>query len=261
MHITSLQNPRIKEIVRLRSNSRRRQRGGLFLVEGADEIGLALRAGHRPVTILSAPDITRRELGQAEGERLTVTASVFGKLSFRENPDGWLAVFERPLTETKDIRLSDPALLLVMESLEKPGNLGGILRTADAARVDAVLVCDERADIYGPNVVRASRGALFCVPVVELSGEQALAFLRSHAIRVVAANPNAGVDYQQADLSGSVAIAMGTEDAGLSDLWLKEAHLQVRIPMRGQVNSLNVSVAAALLMYEALRQREGSIAR
>ncbi len=255
MHITSIQNPRIKELIRLRSNSRHRKRGGLFLVEGVDEIRLALGAGHRAETIVKAPDTTRRELGETEGERITVTANIFNKLSIRENPDGWLAVFRRPVTQLGDLQLSSPSLLMVMESLEKPGNLGAILRTADATGVDGVLVCDERADIYSPNVVRASRGALFSVPLVESSSQQAMEFLGQRGIRVVAANPNAGIDYQQADLSGSVAIAMGTEDAGLSDLWLKQADVQVRIPMRGKVNSLNVSVAAALLLYEALRQR------
>lgn len=261
MHISSLQNPRIKEIARLKANSRQRQRNGQFLVEGVDEISLALRAGHRPTTVICAPEMTRRELGRSDGEHLTVTAAVFEKLSFRDNPDGWLAVFQRPIAQTQDLHLSAPSLLMVMESLEKPGNLGAILRTADAARVDAVLVCDERADIYSPNVVRASRGALFSVPVVELGSAQALTFLRARGIHIVAANPNSGVDYQQADLSGSIAIALGTEDAGLSKLWLNESDLQVRIPMRGQVNSLNVSVAAALLLYEVLRQREVSTRR
>jgi TrmH family RNA methyltransferase len=255
MHITSIQNPRIKGLLRLRTNSRQRQRGGLFLVEGIDEIRLALGAGHRAEAIISAPDITRRELGETEGARFTVTDGIFNKLSFRENPDGWLGVFQRPVTQLADVRLSEPALLMVMESLEKPGNLGAILRTADATALDAVLVCDERADIYSPNVVRASRGALFSVPVVEISSQEGMDFVRERGIRVVAANPNAGIDYQQADLSGSVAIALGTEDAGLSDFWLRKADVQVRIPMRGRVNSLNVSVAAALLLYEALRQR------
>lgn len=258
MHITSLQNPRIKELLRLKTNSRRRQQGGLFLVEGLDEIRLALGAGHKPVTMVSAPDLTRVDLKAPDAQQLTVTPSIFSKLSVRENPDGWLAVFERPVSRAGDLRLSEPALLLVMESLEKPGNLGAILRTADAAHVDGVLVCDERADLYSPNVVRASRGALFSVPVVELASQDALAFLHGRHIQVVAANPNAGVDYQRADLSGPIAIAMGTEDAGLSDLWLASADLQVRIPMQGRVNSLNVSVAAALLVYEALRQRVDS---
>jgi TrmH family RNA methyltransferase len=255
MHITSLQNPRIKSMLRLRSNSRERTRGGLLLVEGIDEIQLAMSAGHRPRTIICAPDLSRREIGDVEGERLTVTPTIFRKLSLRENPDGWMAVFERPAWAVDSLVLSTMPLLLLLESIEKPGNLGAMLRTADAVKADAVLVCDRRADVYSPNVVRASRGALFTVPVVELTSTEALDFLHQRRIKVIAANPNAGEDYQRVDLSGPIAIAMGTEDAGLSGEWLKHADVQVRIPMNGKVNSLNVSVAAALLLYEVLRQR------
>lgn len=255
MHITSLQNPRIKALLRLRSHSRERRSGGLFLVEGVDEIELAIAAGHRPTTIVYAPDFARRDLVNTEGERLTVNATIFRKLSVRENPDGWLALFKRPTWTADSLAFSRNPLLILMEAVEKPGNLGAILRTADATRVDAVIVCDPRADLYSPNVVRASRGALFSVPVVELSSISALAFLRQRGIQVVAANPNAGEDYHRADLTGAIAIAMGTEDAGLSDMWLEQADIQVRIPMKGKINSLNVSVAAALVLYEALRQR------
>jgi TrmH family RNA methyltransferase len=255
MHITSLQNGRIKWLIQLRTSSRDRRGEGLFVVEGIDEIQLALSAGHRPMVVVEAPDLTRRKLAETEGEQLTVTRAVFQKLSVRENPDGWIAVFKRPAWSLEEIPLGPNPLILVMESVEKPGNLGAILRTADAAAVSTVVVCDPRADIFSPNVVRASRGALFSVPVVELSSARTLAFLKERGIRVVAANPNAGRDFQKADFSGGLAIAMGTEDAGLSQVWLENADLHVLIPMRGKVNSLNVSVAAALLLYEALRQR------
>lgn len=255
MHITSLQNPRIKSILRLKTNPRHRRATGLFLVEGMYEIGLALAAGQVPDTLISAPDLASGALASTEGDRLTVSSAIFAKLSFRENPDGWLAVFRRPASDPRTLSLSASPLLVVAEAVEKPGNLGAILRTADAAHADGVIVCDERADIYSPNVVRASRGALLAVPVIELSSADALAYLRAHAVKVVAANPNAGTDLGQADLRGPVAIAVGTEDAGLSEVWLRNAQVQVRIPMRGKVNSLNVSVAAALLIYEALRQR------
>ena len=255
LHITSLQNPRIKFILRLRTNSRERRQDGLFLVEGIDEIQLALSAGHRPTTVVCAPDLARRELTRTEGERVSVTEAIFRKLSLRENPDGWMAVFNRPKFTADELRLTPNPLLIVMEAVEKPGNLGAILRTADAAKVDAVIVCDRRADVYSPNVVRASRGALFSVQILELTSGAALEFLRTHGVKVVAANPNAGEDYHRADLKGPLAITVGTEDAGLSPLWLENADIQVRIPMSGQVNSLNVSVAAALLVYEALRQR------
>lgn len=255
MHITSLQNARIKWLIKLRTSSRDRRGESLFVVEGIDEIQLALSAGHRPTVVVQAPDLTRRKLAEMEGERLTVTPAVFQKLSVRQHPDGWIAVFKRPTWSVEEMPLAPDPLILVMESIEKPGNLGAILRTADAASVSAVIVCDPRADIFSPNVVRASRGALFSVPVLELESEKTLAFLKRRQIRVVAANPNAGQEFQGADLSGGLAIAMGTEDAGLSRVWLDRADVQVHIPMQGKVNSLNVSVAAALLLYEALRQR------
>jgi TrmH family RNA methyltransferase len=161
MDITSLQNPRVKQIVKLRDDKKQRQREGLMLVEGVDEILLALAAGHTPRTILTAPELVRRQIIISSGEVLTVSSPVFEKMSYRENPDGWLAVFPTPRISLDDLNLTDPALIIVAESVEKPGNLGAILRTADAAQVDAVLVCDPRVDVYSPNVVRASRGAVF----------------------------------------------------------------------------------------------------
>jgi TrmH family RNA methyltransferase len=145
--------------------------------------------------------------------------------------------------------------VLVAESIEKPGNLGAILRTADAANVDALLVCEPRVDVWNPNVVRASRGALFSVPIVECDNSSALHWLQGRGIRVLAATPSAEAIYSDVDLRQPVAIALGAEDAGLSDFWRAQADLQVRIPMMGRVNSLNVSVSAALILYEAVRQR------
>jgi TrmH family RNA methyltransferase len=176
-------------------------------------------------------------------------------MSYRENPDGWLAVFPIPDIRIDELAPSDSPLLIVAESIEKPGNLGAILRSADAAQVDALLVCDPRVDAWSPNVVRASRGALFSVPVVECSNASALAWLKRHKIKVVAATPAAHLVYSDVDLREPVAIAVGTEDKGLTGFWMSEADLRVRIPMLGKVNSLNVSVSAALIVYEALRQR------
>jgi len=255
MDITSVQNARIKALLKLRASSRQRQREAQMLVEGMDEIRLALAAGHSPSVMICAPELTRKELGSTEGERLNITSAIFRKLSMRENPDGWMAVFPRPVRSTEALALRQNPLLLVLEAVEKPGNLGAVLRTADAVRVDAVMVCDRRTDVYGPNVVRASRGALFAVPIIETGGAEALEFIRRHSMTLVAASPNAGQDYTRADLRGPLAIAVGTEDAGLSDFWLENANTLVRIPMHGKVNSLNVSVAAALILYEALRQR------
>ena len=257
MDITSLQNPRVKHIVRLRDEKRQRRADGLMLVEGYDEIQLALSAGHKPRTLLSAPELVSREIdvAQADTERITVTRAVFEKICYRENPDGWLAVFPVPQDSLDGLKLSDSPLLIVAESVEKPGNLGAILRTADAAHVDALLVCDPRVDPWNPNVVRASRGAVFSVPVIECDNAAALERLRRAGIQILAATPSADVVYSDIDLRRPIAIAVGTEDVGLTDFWMSQADLKVRIPMTGRVNSLNVSVSTALIVYEAVRQR------
>jgi TrmH family RNA methyltransferase len=255
MDITSLQNPRIKHIVKLREDKRQRQRDGLILVEGVDELTLAIESGFKPFTLLSAPELASGTLTFPDAELLTVSRVVFEKISYRENPDGYLGIFPMPKRTLIDLTLSSTPLVLVAESVEKPGNLGAILRTADAARVDAVLVCDPRVDVWNPNVIRASRGAVFAVPVVEVESTEALTWLRRGKMRVVAATPSADEEYIKVDMKEPLAIAVGTEDAGLSDFWMQNADIKVRIPMEGRVNSLNVSIAAGLLIYEAKRQR------
>jgi RNA methyltransferase, TrmH family len=255
MDITSLQNPRVKHIVRLRDDKRQRQMDGLMLVEGFDEIQLALSAGYKPQTVLSAPELVSRQIDVLNAEMITVNRAVFEKISYRQNPDGWLAVFSIPSASLDDLKLSQAPLIIVAESIEKPGNLGAILRTADAARADALFVCDPRVDAYSPNVVRASRGTLFTVPVIETNSTQAIIFLQRNGIRVLAATPSAEEEYTRQDLRGPLAIVVGTEAGGLSDFWLSQADLKVKIPMMGKVNSLNVSVSTALIVYEAIRQR------
>ena len=253
--ITSLQNPRVKQIVKLRDDKKERQREGLMLVEGYDEISLALEAGHQPRTLLTAPELVRREMNPISAETITVSPAVFEKMSYRENPDGWLGLFPMPRVSLDELKLTESPLLVVAESIEKPGNLGAILRTADAAGVDAVLVCDPRVDTYSPNVVRASRGAVFTVPVVETNGAEALSWLHGRGFRILAATPAAEDEYTRQDLRGPLAVAVGTEAEGLSDFWMNRADINVRIPMMGKVNSLNVSIATALIVYEAVRQR------
>ena len=257
MDITSLQNPRVKHIVRLRDEKRQRRAEGLMLVEGYDEIQLALSAGHKPQTILSAPELLshRIDIAETDAERITVSRPVFEKMSYRENPDGWLAVFPIPQQTLDDLRPGESPLVIVAESIEKPGNLGAILRTADAAHVDTLLVCDPRVDLWNPNVVRASRGAVFSVPVVECDNGAALEWLKGRGVNILAATPTAEVVYSEIDLRQPVAIAVGTEDEGLSEFWMVNADVRVRIPMSGRVNSLNVSVSTALIVYEAVRQR------
>ncbi|HXD11474.1 MAG TPA: RNA methyltransferase [Anaerolineales bacterium] len=255
MDITSLQNARVKHIVKLRDDKKQRLRDGLMLVEGYDEIQLALSAGHKPETLLSSPEIATRAITDLHTESLTLSRAVLEKISYRENPDGWLGVFPIPSTSLDELRLSDAPLVVIAESIEKPGNLGAILRTADAAHVDALLVCDPRVDVWNPNVVRASKGAVFSVPVVECENASALQWLRSQKIRILAATPAADLPYTAVDLREPAAIAVGTEDEGLTDFWLKNADVCVQIPMLGKVNSLNVSVSTALIIYEAVRQR------
>ncbi len=255
MDITSLQNPRVKYIVKLRDDKRQRRQDGLMLVEGYDEIQLALSAGHQPQTLLAAPELVSRQIEGVNAETLTVNRAVFEKMSYRENPDGWLAIFPSPRTSLADLKLSKTPLVVVAESVEKPGNLGAILRTADAAHVDALLICAPRVDLWNPNVVRASRGAVFSVPVAESENASAWEWLKGRGMRVLAATPSAETLYTDADLREPLAVAVGTEDEGLTDVWMSNADLKIKIPMMGKINSLNVSVSTAQILYEAVRQR------
>jgi len=255
MNITSLQNPRVKHLVKLREDKKQRQKDNLMLVEGFDEIQLALSAEQKPQAILISPELASGQLDDSHAETLTVSRAVFEKISYRQNPDGWLAVFPIPHLPFNDLKVSDTPLVIIAESVEKPGNLGAILRTADAVGIDVLLVCDPRVDVWNPNVVRASRGAVFSVPVVECDNTSALEWLKMQKMRILAATPSADVLYSDVDMRQPLAIAVGTEDKGLTDFWMSNADVKVRIPMLGYINSLNVSVSTALIAYEALRQR------
>jgi TrmH family RNA methyltransferase len=263
--ITSLHNPRIKQVARLRER-RQRDREGLLLVEGADELALALAGSARPQAVYFCPSLGPPGLPallargeQAGAELVEVSEPVFQKLAYRQNPDGVLAVLpavRRSLDDlARAVARGERPLFLVAEAVEKPGNLGAMLRSADACAVSGVIVCDPATDLNNPNVVRSSRGTLFTVPVAVAGTAEAQAWLRARGIGIVAATPQASQLYTQADLRGPLAIAVGTEDEGLSAAWLSQADQAVRIPMLGQVNSLNVATAAALLLYEAVRQR------
>ena len=255
MDITSLQNPRIKQLVKLRER-RARDEEGLMLVEGVYEIEIALQSGLVPQTIYTSPEVAgERNLIFSNAECVTVSPKVFAKISYRDNPDGWLAVFPIPQRRLEELTLPPFPFVVVAEAVEKPGNLGAILRTADAAGVNALLVCDPRVDLYNPNVVRASRGTVFALPVVQISNPQALEWLRKNDIKIMAATPGATKVFSDLDLRGSTAIAVGTEDEGLSDFWLSHADEKVMIPMKGKVNSLNVAASVAIIAYEIVRQR------
>ncbi|MBU6383929.1 MAG: RNA methyltransferase [Verrucomicrobia bacterium] len=256
--ITSLQNPKIKEVVKLRDR-RARDESGLFLIEGYRELKRALDAGRAIQTLFYCPELF---LGSNEGNiknqckaALHCSKDVFAKISYRDRPDGLLAVAPQMHLGLADLQLKENPFLLVAEGIEKPGNLGTILRSCDAAGVDGVVVCDPTTDIHNPNVVRSSVGTLFTLPVLEASTEETLQFLKGRGIAIVAATPHAAEEFTQADFKGPLAIVVGTEQYGLSKTWMDEADIRVRIPMLGVADSLNVASATTLLLYEVVRQR------
>jgi RNA methyltransferase, TrmH family len=265
--LTSPSNPRVKELVALRRR-RSRDSHAVTLVEGHAELVLALDAGVRPRTLYWCPALVAADqLGTVDrvaalgAEVVRLSRPVFEKVAYRQSPDGWLAVVPAVPTGLGRLVLGDRPLLLVCEGVEKPGNLGAILRTADAAGVTAVIAAGPVTDWGNPNLVRASKGTVFSVPVASAGSPEVLDWLAERSVPVVAATPAAGTLMVDADLTGPVAVAVGSEKDGLSRPWLERAETRVRIPMRGRVDSLNVATSAAVLVYEAVRQRMGGEAR
>lgn len=261
LEITSPANPRIKQLVALR---RRRERdlAAVTLVEGQAEIELALAAGARPQALYYCPELAGptavrlpKDAAAQGAELVRVSRPVFEKISYREGPDGWLAVVPAVGTTLSGLDLAPDPLVLVCAGLEKPGNLGAILRTADAAGVAAVIAADPVTDWGNPNVVRASKGTVFSVPVASGTSAQVLDWIAGQGMRIVAATPQARELVTEADLTGPVVIAVGAEQTGLPAEWLERADIRVRIPMFGRADSLNVSTSAAIISYEAVRQR------
>ncbi len=253
----------MKEVVKLRQRSHRDAQD-LFIVEGYRELRRALDNSRRPATLFvcEALFLGKNEPALIEQCRkvgadiVPCTAPVFEKIAYRERPEGLLALLPQVHLVLADLKLPKQPLLIVAEAIEKPGNLGTILRSADAAGAAAVIVCDQCTDIHNPNVVRSSTGTLFSLPIVETSSTEALAWLRLNKIQILAASPHAAKDYTDMDLRSGTAIVVGAEQYGLSSLWMKEADTKVRIPMHGQADSLNVATATTILMFEALRQRK-----
>ncbi len=259
MKITSAQNPRVKEAARLRKAGERKS-SGLIVVEGRREIGLAVSCGFKVRELFVCGELTGAgfptEKGSfGAGSILEVSLPVFQKIACRENSDGLVALVEPVHAKLESVKPVGKPLIVAVESVEKPGNLGAILRTADAVGADAVLVCDPRTDIYNPNVIRSSLGAVFSNRVITCTSAEAIAWLKANGVKIVAASPHATCSYHEADLSGPVAIAVGAEADGLTEIWLAAAGDRVRIPMGGKIDSLNVSASCAILLYEALRQR------
>ena len=260
--ITSLQNPRVKQLVKLRDR-RPRDEAGVFLVEGYREVRRALEKKiplrelyFSPAWFLGENEPALIEEARAAGAQLFELAKdTFAKVAYRERPDGLLAVAPQWRRALDDLPLPPEPFLLVVEAIEKPGNLGTILRSADAAGCDAVVVCDPVTDIFNPNVVRASTGVLFSVPLVVEESARVQRWLQEHRIRTVATTPAAEKIYSDVDLRGALAVIMGSEQYGLSDFWLQHADVPVRIPMAGQADSLNVAMATIITLFEAVRQR------
>lgn len=258
--ITSLQNPRVKQIVQL-SKARERREQGLVVVEGAREIGLALEAGYEPEIVYVCQEIYAKSeypelLSRIVPSRiLAFSQAVFEKVAYREGSDGLIALIKPKEHRLDQLLLNDNPFIIVLESVEKPGNLGAVLRTADAAKVDAVVICDPLTDLYNPNAIRSSVGCLFTVPVAVCSSKECLDWMKANKIQSFAAELQASEWYHECDFKGPSAILMGAEADGLTDFWLENADKRIKIPMRGVIDSLNVSVSTAVLTYEAMRQR------
>jgi TrmH family RNA methyltransferase len=261
LEITSAVNPRLKQLVALRRR-RSRLQAGVTLVDGLAEIELALAAGVRPQTLYYCRQLATTEslplasrVAALGTEIVHLSRPAFEKVSYREGPDGWLAVVPAAETELASLQLPPRPLVLICAGLEKPGNLGAILRTADAAAVAAVIAADPVTDWGNPNVVRASKGTVFSVPVASATTAEVLDWTAEHELQIVAATPDATRLVTETDMTGPTAIAVGAEQAGLSADWLDRASVRVRIPMFGKADSLNVSTSAAIITYEAVRQR------
>jgi TrmH family RNA methyltransferase len=262
MIITSLQNARVKNVVKLRE-ARARAEQGLTIVEGYRAILRALDNAYPlseiyvcPALFLGENEDALIERAIAAGARaIQVAEDPFVKMAYRDRPEGLLALAPQLRTSLQEYLPDDKGFYLIVEAIERPGNLGSILRSADAAGVDAVVVCEPQTDILNPEVIRASVGTLFALTILEATTSQAIAWCRRHTVRSMAATPHAERLYTQVDMRGALAIVMGTEQHGLSEVWLSLADVQMRIPMFGQADSLNVATASTLLLYEVVRQR------
>ncbi|MCQ2142798.1 MAG: RNA methyltransferase [Bacteroidales bacterium] len=253
--ITSAQNPKIKTLLALEEKSRLRREMGLFVVEGRREIGHCVESGFRISTLFVCPEIYGDgPLPEAESV-IEVPASLYDRIAYRGGTEGLIAEIHERSLKLSGLDLPENPLVAVLESVEKPGNLGAVMRTADAAGVDAVLVCDPLTDLYNPNLIRSSLGGIFTVPCVACSSKEAIDFLKARGIQILTAQLQDSSWYYDTDMKRGTAIVIGTEDKGLTDIWREAADAHIKIPMLGSLDSLNASVSAAILLFEAVRQR------
>lgn len=285
MVITSVQNPRVKAVVALQQKSAERRRTGLFVVEGRREVEHCVEMGLEVVEVFVCEELggwscdnvaaNRTEgmkgVKEVEGMRgvkvaevtrgvkvTEVTRGVYEKMAYRGGTEGVMAVVKSKERRLDELDLNENPLIVVVERVEKPGNLGAILRSADAAGADAVVVCDPLTDLWNPNLIRSSIGAVFTVPCMTCGSEECIEFLKAHGIQILTAQLQDSELYYDTDMRRGTAIVMGTEATGLTDVWREAADAHIRIPMLGRLDSLNVSVSAAILLYEAVRQRGGT---
>ncbi|MEI6835274.1 MAG: RNA methyltransferase [Candidatus Falkowbacteria bacterium] len=255
--ISSEQNSKIKNIVKLQDKSRERKKQGLFVIDGLREIKEALKSGIIIEEIFVCPEIIKEELNIfSDIKTFSVSLSVYKKIGYKEKPAGVLAVARPKLLELASLKLKKNPLLVILEAVEKPGNLGAIVRSAYAAGVDAIIINDEQTDIYNPNVIRASEGLIFRLPVIVADHNSTKGFLEKENIKVYAAALVGAKNYTEANFKDSSAILLGTEATGLSAKWLEKADEIIKIPMKAGIDSLNVSVSAAILIFEAWKQRD-----
>ena len=258
--ISSLQNPIIKHILLLKNKSKQRNIEGVFIVEGHRELDLAIKGGYIIRSILFEPNLFDESLIGAyktKGtEIIQITSKVYNKIAYRGSTEGIFAIAESKSHKLEDLKLGSNPLILVAEALEKPGNIGALLRTADAAHVDAVIIADQRTDLYNSNVIRSSVGGIFTVSIAVATSEETIGFLKERSIPIYSAVLQESMTYIDIDFCGASALVVGPESTGLSEIWRSAADKKIQIPMLGDLDSMNVSVAAGILLFEAKRQRK-----
>lgn len=257
-HLSSAQNPRIKNLVALREKSSLRRDQGLFVVEGMREVEAAIAGGFEIDSLFFVPELFPEEKAQAyKSEKyFSLSQSIYSKVAYRGTTEGLMAIAVQKERKLSGIRLSKHPLVIVLESVEKPGNLGAVLRTADAARADAVIICDPLTDLYNSNIIRASIGGIFTNRVIACTSAEAFEWLKTNKLHIFTTELQASKRYDHTDMTVPLAIVMGTESEGLSPFWRERADERIIIPMGGSLDSLNVSVSTAIICFEALRQRD-----
>jgi TrmH family RNA methyltransferase len=258
--ITSAQNQKIKDLLALQEKSKERRKKGLFVVEGRRELIHCVEAGYEPYAIFFCPEIISAAdfdeiADKCDCSYFEIPQHLYDKVAYRGGTEGVIAELRCKEMNLESLRLKENPIVVVLESVEKPGNLGAVLRSADASGVDAVIVCDPLTDMYNPNLIRSSIGAIFTVPVATASSEETIKWLKDNKIKIYTAQLQDSEWYYDTDMKGGTAIIMGTEATGLTPVWRKAADAHIKIPMLGKLDSLNVSVSAAILMFEAVRQR------